>query len=140
MRMAKALIAAVSLAVVLVAAVVVPLVFMPGVFGFNDWPEATPAAPSEHVVKLDVPAKRTVVVEHKRRTPAAPKPVAAPRQRLAQVTRPAPQPRSQPVAQPAPAAPAEPLAAPEAQPEPVVIDARQHSLPDDGLLDGTNLP
>ena len=142
--MAKALIAAVSLAVVLVAAVVVPLVFMPGVFGFNDWPEATPVAPREHVVKLDVPAKRTVVVEHKQRIPAAPKPVAAPRQRLAQVTRPAPQP--QPPVQPAPPTPAapvppaEPLAAPETQPEPVAIDARQHPLPADGLLDGTNLP
>jgi hypothetical protein len=150
MRMAKALIAAVSLAVVLVAAVVVPLVFLPGVFGFNDWPEATPTAPREHVVTLDVPARKTVVVERKRRVPAAPKPApVASHQRLAQAT-PAPAPVAAPVAshsqpqQPprptAPAAPAEPQAAPEAQPEPVAIDARDDAGPAERLLDGTNLP
>src|SRR4051812_45220857 len=144
MRMTKALIAAVSLALVLVAAVVVPLVVMPGLFGFNDWPEATPSAAHEQVVKLDAPAKRTVAVERKRPAPATPKPVASPRQRPAQVPPPQPAQPLQPAAPAtppvpaAPTAPAEPQAAPEAQPEPVAIDARQNLAPVDGLLDGTN--
>src|SRR4051794_41225332 len=91
MRMAKALIAAVSLAVVLVAAVVVPLVFVPSISGFNDWPDAKPA-PKDRVVTL---------VTHPRVRPQAraerkPRPSAtsrhstpvAPHQRLAQATPP----------------------------------------------------
>jgi hypothetical protein len=143
MRMAKALIAAVSLALVLVAAVVVPLVVLPGVFGFNDWPEATPTAPREHVVTLDVPVHKTVVVERKRPIAVAPKPVA-PRQQAANA-KPAPAPTAAGSPQPrpapsAPAAPAEPQAAPEAVPEPVAIDARDDAGPAERLLDGTNLP
>src|SRR3954468_17907984 len=44
MRMARAFLAAVPLALVLVAAVVVPVALTPGTFGFRSWP-ASPAAP-----------------------------------------------------------------------------------------------
>src|SRR6478672_3684423 len=63
MRMAKALIAAVSLALVLVAAVVVPLVVMPGLDGFNDWPTAVPRAPRAQVVSVPVPSAPVPVAQ-----------------------------------------------------------------------------
>src|SRR3954464_12182155 len=40
MRMARAFIASVPMAVVLVAAVVVPLAVIPGTFGFKAWPSS----------------------------------------------------------------------------------------------------
>lgn len=52
MRMARAFIAAVPLALVLVAALVVPVALTPGTFGFHDWPTAKP----ERVATDPVPA------------------------------------------------------------------------------------
>jgi len=142
--MAKALIAAVSLALVLVAAVVVPLVVMPGVFGFDDWPEATAHAPRQQVVAVTVPAAKPLRAEREPRRAApsrpaphafagAPTPVAqpAPQQQVAQ----APAAPVVPVPAPAatqPVAPvSEPQAAEEGPPVPPVVEAR---------TDGTNLP
>jgi hypothetical protein len=157
--MAKALIAAVSLAVVLVAAVVVPLVVMPGIFGYHDWPTATPHAPHEQVVSLSVRAVHTAPAPAERQ--AAPIPAPAPRpvvahQQLAQVAPPAAVPaptavQGRPQAdQPHKTHPEQPLAAHEAPLPPPTVDARPGStiVPDavkgevravEGL-DGTNQP
>src|SRR5689334_8786644 len=76
MRMAKALIAAVTLAVVLVAAVVVPMALTPGVYGFDEWPTAKPQTPVTQVVNVDVPRTRVVRVPER----SAPRAVAPSRQ------------------------------------------------------------
>src|SRR3954470_6903954 len=66
MRMARAFIASVPLAVVLVAALVVPLMVIPGTFAFQSWPKSLGATVSESQVQV-APAPRTVLV----RKPAA---------------------------------------------------------------------
>jgi hypothetical protein len=151
MRMTKALIAAICLALVLVAAVVVPLVVLPGTFGFDEWPQATRSAAREQVVTLEVPAEQGF------RTERAPRPVA--------VTRPDPAPapaahRQLAQAAPAPVAAAPvpttptapsvpqqqapaagPQAAPEAQPAPPVAQTLGDApvIAATSAADGTNL-
>src|SRR4051794_6542335 len=129
MRMAKALIAAVSLALVLVATVVVPLALTPGVYGFNDWPEATPVkTPRAQVVSVDVKAR----AERAPRRGTAPGRIAPARQQQLAVVTPAP---AAPTAvdgveqrsAPAPAA-SEPQAASEAPAVPE-IEARDYAPP-----------
>lgn len=127
--MAKALIAAVALAVVLVAAVVVPLLVLPGSSGFDQWPTHTPQAPHEQVVDLSVPAAPSVRAQATRPRPIAPRTVA-PHRQLAQATpRPAPRtavtpaPQQQPMPK-LPATPPQPQAAPEAPLPDPVVDAR----------------
>src|SRR4051812_31613288 len=61
MRMARAFIASVPMAVVLVAALVVPLTVIPGTFAFQSWPTSIGGTVSEHQVEV-APAPRTVVV------------------------------------------------------------------------------
>jgi hypothetical protein len=146
--MAKALIAAVSLAVVLVAAVVVPLVVMPGISGFDDWPEATPRAPHEQVVSLPVPVQRAVRTE-RAKPPPAPRAIA-PRQQLAVAPPRATAPAPSAGGGTEQVAPQQPQAAPEAPLPPPVVDARDHSalVPNvvsgivqaGDILDGTNEP
>src|SRR3954454_7147614 len=57
MRMAKAFIAAVPLALALVAAVVVPLAFSAasGTFGFDSWPSSPAAPPRDNAVVIEQP-------------------------------------------------------------------------------------
>lgn len=55
MRMAKAFIAAVPLALALVAALVVPLALTPGTFGFHSWPASPLAPPRDNAVVLEQP-------------------------------------------------------------------------------------
>src|SRR3954464_16020337 len=50
MRMARAFIASVPMAIVLVAAVVVPLAVIPGTFGFQAWPSSHGDRITEHRV------------------------------------------------------------------------------------------
>src|SRR4051812_46088727 len=61
MRMARAFIASVPLAIVAVAALVVPLMVIPGTFSFQGWPKSLGGTVSEHQVDV-APAPRTVVV------------------------------------------------------------------------------
>src|SRR4051812_32513970 len=53
MRMARAFMAAVPLALVLVAAVVVPVALPPGTFGFRSWPASPAAPPRENAVVVE---------------------------------------------------------------------------------------
>ena len=53
MRMARAFIAAVPLALILVAAFVVPFAVIPGTFGFSSWPEAEKSAAKHETVVLE---------------------------------------------------------------------------------------
>jgi hypothetical protein len=127
--MAKALIAAIVLAVVLVAAVVVPMALTPGVYGFDDWPEAKPATPHEQIVSLEVPAVRAVRAEPKRRA-TAPRAVAPHRELASAAPAPTHAPtavRGTPQIQPQTAVPAQPQAAPEQPQAAPVVDARDHS-------------
>src|SRR4051812_49512548 len=55
MRMARAFIASVPMAIVLVAALVVPLTVIPGTFGFESWPESPGERVTEHQVRLSQP-------------------------------------------------------------------------------------
>src|SRR3954468_21038084 len=53
MRMARAFMAAVPLALVLVAAVVVPVALTPGTFGFRSWPASPAAPPRENALVIE---------------------------------------------------------------------------------------
>jgi hypothetical protein len=61
MKMARAFVASVPLAIVAVAALVVPLMVIPGSFGFQSWPKSFGGQVSEHRVEV-APAPRVVVV------------------------------------------------------------------------------
>jgi hypothetical protein len=145
--MAKALIAAVSLAVVLVAAVVVPLALTPGAYGFDDWPESKPVTPHAQIVSVEVPERK----------PAARPPVVAPHRELASAaprpTAPAPAPtavQGTQHSQPQPTLQAQPQAAPEQPQAAPVVDARDHNgdvpnaisghVQPGRAVDGTNQP
>jgi hypothetical protein len=67
MKMARAFIASVPLALVLVAALVVPLAVIPGTFGFQGWPSARSEQVTERQVLLTPP---TVAVVPVRTAPA----------------------------------------------------------------------
>src|SRR3954471_24114929 len=67
MRMARAFIASVPLAIVLVAALVVPLTVIPGTFGFQSWPKSLDGKVSERQIQV-APARSSVAV---RKTHAA---------------------------------------------------------------------
>src|SRR5689334_18671156 len=132
MRMAKALIAAVTLAVVLVAAVVVPMALTPGVYGFDEWPTAKPQTPVTQVVNVDVPRTRVVRVER-----SAPRAVAPSRQLVVtapRATAPAPtavaqsQQNTQQQVAAQPESQEQPQAAHEAPMPTPVIDARDHHV------------
>lgn len=69
MRMARAFIASVPLAVVLVAALVVPLTVIPGTFGFESWPTSPGGKVTESQVEVASPSTRTQVA---RNAPLAP--------------------------------------------------------------------
>jgi hypothetical protein len=141
MRMARAFIASVPLAVVLVAAVVVPVAVSPGTFGFEGWPisRSEPVAerrveePPRLVSVRTDGSQRNAVASSRRRTvvaarrPVAPAatslPTARPRRRTAHlvVTHPgrAGRESSGPApAAPAPGSPASSAPEPEAQPGP----------------------
>src|SRR3954451_13888163 len=70
MRMARAFIASIPLAIVLVAALVVPLMVIPGTFGFQSWPRSLGAKVSEHRVQV-APAPAAVAVRVRKSHPTA---------------------------------------------------------------------
>jgi hypothetical protein len=145
--MAKALLAAVSLALVLVAAVVVPLVVMPSLTGFNDWPRNAPRAPHAQVVSVSLPSAPAPVA-----VPQAPR-VVIPHHQLAQVPPRRVETQTRTPTQteaPKPTQPPAPQAAPEAPLPAPVVDARDQHVPAPVALsgqlqaaaglDGTNRP
>src|SRR3954451_8539089 len=68
MRMARAFIASVPMAIVLVAAVVVPLAVIPGTFGFQSWPSSHGERISESRVQETPRAIKVVQVQPNRVT------------------------------------------------------------------------
>jgi len=69
MRMARAFIASVPLAIVLVAALVVPLAVIPGTFGFDRWPSSHGEQVTERQVRLAPPKVDVVPVRPRRAVP-----------------------------------------------------------------------
>jgi hypothetical protein len=57
MRMAKAFIAAIPLALVLLVAVAVVVAVTPGAFGYDNWPQAPKSAPAQTVAVLGAPVR-----------------------------------------------------------------------------------
>src|SRR3954464_15896452 len=72
MRMARAFMASVPLAVVVVAALVVPLAVIPGTFGFDSWPSSRGERVSERQVRLAPPKVDVVAVRPRRAVPGGP--------------------------------------------------------------------
>src|SRR6478752_914070 len=76
MRMARAFIASVPLAIVSVAALVVPLAAIPGTFGFDRWPSSRGERITARQVRL-APPKVAVVAVRPRVAVPAPRPAPA---------------------------------------------------------------
>jgi hypothetical protein len=140
MKMARAFIASIPLALVLVAAVIVPVALIPGTFGFHSWPTATADKVAESPVAVaavelpvargglrqsnhgaDTPKPRPVTPQilaaapvSGRRAPAAPDAAPVP-------AAPTPVPPASP--QPAPAADPPASGHDQAQPPPDVVAA-----------------
>jgi hypothetical protein len=98
MRMARAFIASVPLAIVLVAALVVPLTVIPGTFGFESWPASPGERVAEPQVRLEPPPVAAV--------PVRPSRPAEVKRSLASAATAPPAPRAAVRAPAAPAAPA----------------------------------
>src|SRR3954469_202423 len=71
MRMARAFIASVPLAIVLVAALVVPLTVIPGTFAFQSWPTSLGGKVSAHRIQVAPAPAATVATRERESRPAA---------------------------------------------------------------------
>jgi hypothetical protein len=120
MKMARAFIASIPLALVLVAAVIVPVALIPGTFGFHSWPTATADKVAESpvaVAAVELPVARGGVRQSNRvADTATPRTVTPQILAAAPVSgRGAP---AAPDAAPVPAAPTPVPPAPPASPQP----------------------
>jgi hypothetical protein len=152
MRMARAFIASVPMAIVLVAALVVPLTVIPGTFGFESWPSSHGERVTERQVRL-APAPIAVVAVRPRPAPEAkpspasrpapPAAAVAPRTAVAAVTPPRSSSR-QPSAPPRHTSPTPRPPSPEpsapAQPNPQPQQPSSEPEPDPGLVAGGDPP